>query len=86
MNEIKLRNFNLKEMPDGDLFEEVALRLRKQYLTQFNEQFLYGCFEFIFHKGKFIGVEDRPRFKRYSGADRLVLIDEKENQSERNRR
>ena len=58
------------EVSDEILFEEVASRLKNQYRKQHGIAFLYGCFEFIFHDGRFQGIEDRPRFKRYRSPGR----------------
>lgn len=64
----------LRSLPDAALFEEVAARLRNQYLVQHGLEFLFGCFEFIFHEGRFQGIEDRPRNKRYRSPGRLTSV------------
>lgn len=57
-------------MPNGVLFEAVASRLKSLYRREHGMDFLYGCFEFIFHEGRFQGIEDRPRSKRYRSPAR----------------
>ena len=64
----------LETVQDSTLFEEVAARLRKLYQEQHGMDFLYGCFEFIFHEGRFQGIEDRPRYKRYKSPGRLTPV------------
>lgn len=58
-------------LSDEILFEEVACRLKRLYRRQHQLEFLYGCFEFIFHDGRFQGIEDRPRYKRYRSPNRM---------------
>lgn len=60
----------LESVPDATLFEEVAKRLKRLYQTQHGLDFLFGVFEFIFHDGRFQGIEERPRFKRYRSLGR----------------
>ena len=64
----------IETIQDTTLFEEVASRLRKLYQDQHGMDFLYGCFEFIFHEGRFQGIEDRPRYKRYKSPCRLTPV------------
>lgn len=64
----------LESMSDPVLFEEVARRLKRQYRHQHGMEFQYGCFEFIFHEGRFQGVEDRPRYRRYKSPGRLTPV------------
>jgi len=59
---------------DAALFEEVARRLKRLYRSEHGLDFLYGCFEFIFHDGRFQGIEDRPRNKRYKSPGRLSPV------------
>ncbi len=58
-------------MPDEILFEEVASRLKRLYRKHYHLEFLYGCFEFVFHDGRFQGIEERPRYKRYRSPQRI---------------
>lgn len=55
----------LKNYEDSVLIEEVALRLQYQFRSENGREFRYGSFRFIFHDGRFQGVEDWPRNKRY---------------------
>lgn len=64
----------LASVSDNSLFEEVAARLKRRYREQHGLDFLYGCFEFYFHEGRFQGVEDRPRYKRYLSPGRLSVV------------
>ena len=64
----------LIEIPDEALFEEVAVRLKQLYRRQNGNDFLFGCFEFIFHQGRFQGIEERPRYKRYRSPVRLIPV------------
>ena len=56
---------NIKEATDEAVLEEAAKRLQGQYAREHGADFLYGTFRFIFHDGRFQGVEDWPRNKRY---------------------
>ena len=58
---------------DAEIFEEAAVRLCKQYRGQHGIDFQFGCFEFVFHDGRFQGIEERPRFKRYRSLSRLSI-------------
>ena len=68
------RTGGIEAISDTTLFEEVAARLRNLYQEQHSMEFLYGCFEFIFHEGRFQGIEDRPRYKRYKSPSRLSPV------------
>lgn len=67
----ELNPMSIAGLPDELLFEEVASRLKRIYRRQHQLDFLYGCFEFIFHDGRFQGIEERPRFKRYRSPQRM---------------
>ncbi|MBX9768891.1 MAG: hypothetical protein K2X47_16580 [Bdellovibrionales bacterium] len=58
-------------LSDEQILEEVAKRLQKQYQQEHGNEFLYGSFRFIFHDGRFQGVEDWPRNKRYVSPKRF---------------
>ncbi|MGE0631459.1 MAG: hypothetical protein AB7O96_03565 [Pseudobdellovibrionaceae bacterium] len=60
----------IRELSDNAVFEEAAKRLQKQYLREHSTEFAYGTFRFIFHDGRFQGVEDWPRNKRYVSPKR----------------
>ena len=74
MNNDGKKTGSFDAIPDTALFEEVAARLRKLYQAQHRIDFLYGCFEFIFHEGTFQGIEDRPRYERYKSPARLSSV------------
>ena len=54
----------VKDLTDEDVLEEAARRLQKQYADEHGVDFSYGTFRFVFHDGRFQGVEDWPRNKR----------------------
>ncbi len=60
----------IKELSDEVVLEEAARRLQAQYATEHGSEFAYGTFRFIFHDGRFQGVEDWPRNKRYTSPRR----------------
>ena len=45
--------------------QEVAQRLKEQYLKEHGSEFKFGTFRFVFHKGRFQGVEECLRNKKY---------------------
>lgn len=59
-----------KELTDEAVLEEAARRLQQQYMDEHGVEFAYGTFRFIFHDGRFQGVEDWPRNKRYVSPKR----------------
>lgn len=73
MKEVIL-NPQIKELSDNEVFEEAAKRLQKQYHQEQGTEFAYGTFRFIFHDGRFQGVEDWPRNKRYVSPKRNVRV------------
>lgn len=60
----------VKELTDETVLEEAARRLQKQYADEHGTDFSYGTFRFVFHDGRFQGVEDWPRNKRYVSPKR----------------
>jgi len=68
--EAKNLNLVLTDYSDEAILEEAARRLQKQYVTEHGVTFAYGTFRFIFHDGRFQGVEDWPRNKRYISPKR----------------
>lgn len=60
----------VKELTDEAVLEEAARRLQKQYADEHGTDFFYGTFRFVFHDGRFQGVEDWPRNKRYVSPKR----------------
>ena len=67
-------NGPIESLPDATLFEAVAARLKRLYKNQHGVDFLFGCFELLFHDGRFQGIEDRPRYKRYRSPGRLNSV------------
>jgi hypothetical protein len=63
--DIKEAGGPLPNISDIDLFRETAFRLSQQYQQQHNTPFLFGSFDFVFHKGVLRCIEERPRNKRY---------------------
>lgn len=55
----------IEKFDDNLVLEEAAKRLQRQYSKEHRIDFLYGTFRFLFHEGRFLGVEDWPRNKRY---------------------
>lgn len=60
----------VKDLTDEAVLEEAARRLQKQYADEHGADFSYGTFRFVFHDGRFQGVEDWPRNKRYVSPKR----------------
>lgn len=58
MSIIALKTFN-----NDDLFEEVAHRLKRLHLEKSGKEFLFGEIVFVFHDGKFQGVEERSKLR-----------------------
>lgn len=56
---------DISKLADDRVLEEAAKRLQAQYQKEHGSEFLYGSFRFVFHEGRFQGVEDWPRNKRY---------------------
>ena len=69
MIEIK-KNSTVIDLTDDAVLEEAARRLQKQYEVEHGANFSYGTFRFVFHDGRFQGVEDWPRNKRYVSPKR----------------
>lgn len=61
----------LSTLSDEMIFEEAAVRLKRQFLKDSGRDFKYGCFRFVFHDGRFQGVEDHPMNKRYWSPKRF---------------
>ena len=60
----------VNDLTDETVLEEAARRLQKQYADEHGADFSYGTFRFVFHDGRFQGVEDWPRNKRYVSPKR----------------
>lgn len=63
-------------LSDLDLFRETAIRLTRRYEQEHKIPFLFGSFDFVFHRGTLRCIEERPRNKHFfeEGAQRSVLI------------
>ena len=53
----------LKTFTNDDLFEEVAHRLRRMHLDKSGKEFLFGEIAFVFHDGKFLGIEEHSKLR-----------------------
>ena len=62
----------LQAVSDSLILEEAAARLKAQFVKESGSPFLYGTFRFVFHDGRFQGVEDWPRNKRYLSPERFT--------------
>ena len=62
----------LAQLQDEQVLEEAAKRLQQQYKGDHGTEFKYGSFRFIFHDGRFQGIEEWPRNKRYISPKRSV--------------
>ncbi len=61
----------LTKLSDDMVFEEAARRLRALYQQDHAVDFLYGTFRFLFHEGRFLGIEACPRNRCYSSPEAL---------------
>lgn len=62
----------LAQVSDEQILEEAASRLQMQHARATGGPLLYGSFRFIFHDGRFQGVEDWPRKKSYQSPERFA--------------
>ena len=62
---------DLSVLTDELILEEAAARLQAQYARENGSQLAFGTFRFVFHDGRFQGVEDWPRNKRYLSPERF---------------
>jgi len=69
----------LNAIPDGELFEEVARRLKGLFETTHRRKFNIGRFEFIFHNGAFRAIESWSKSKYYVSAGESVGSPEPDN-------
>lgn len=56
---------SIRSIPDGELFEEVARRLKQFFENTHRKEFHGGRFEFIFHNGVFRAIEGWSKAKCY---------------------
>lgn len=68
----------LTQIPDSEILEEAAARLQNKHARETGGKLLYGSFRFIFHNGRFQGVEDWPRKKSYLSPERFSSSRNKE--------
>jgi hypothetical protein len=68
----QIQTLDLAQLNDEQVLEEAAKRLQKQYRTDHGGEFMYGTFRFIFHDGRFQGVEEWPRNRRYMSPKRIA--------------
>lgn len=68
----------IAQIPDAEILEEAAARLQIKHARETGEKLLYGSFRFIFHDGRFQGVEDWPRKKSYLSPERFSGLRNKE--------
>jgi hypothetical protein len=61
----------LSGLSDEAILEEAANRLQTQFAKENGVRLHYGTFRFVFHDGRFQGVEDWPRNKRYVSPERF---------------
>ena len=61
----------LDQVPDSEILEEAANRLQAKHARESGEKLLFGSFRFIFHDGRFQGVEGWPRKRSYISPDRF---------------
>ena len=64
----------LAHVPDSEILEAAAERLQAQHVRATGGTLLYGSFRFIFHDGRFQGVEDWPRKKSYLSPARFSAL------------
>ena len=62
---------DLSIVSDEVILEEAAARLQAQYARENGSELAFGTFRFVFHDGRFQGVEDWPRNKRYLSPERF---------------
>ena len=61
----KTNGLKFSGIEDLELFEETVDRLCQKYRREHGIPFLYGSFEFVFHRGELKWIEERPRNKRF---------------------
>jgi len=56
---------DLVQISSKQLFEEVAKRLMEIYKAEHGQEFRFGIFEFVVHDGRFQGIEEHAKNKRF---------------------
>lgn len=64
----------LAATPDDHVFEEAARRLKRAFLKRTGVDFRHGHFEFLFHDGRFQGIEEHYRARPYLSPGRSGRI------------
>jgi len=59
------KSIDLSAVPDSVLFEAAANRLRSVYQKIHGIDFTFGFFSFVFHSGKFQGIEETSKLRLY---------------------
>lgn len=70
--DMKNDSASLAHIPDSQILEEAAARLQAKHTRETGGNLLFGSFRFIFHDGRFQGVEDWPRKKSYMSPERFA--------------
>ena len=60
-----MSKIGLEMFSDNSVVEEAARRLQKKFLELNGVDFRFGRFEFVFHDGKFQGIDERPYFRSF---------------------
>ena len=55
----------LKTFTDDAIFEEVVHRLKRRFCERNGLEFKFGRIEFVFHEGRFQGIEEKPCFRSF---------------------
>jgi len=55
----------LNELTDEELYGYIAERLKKGFRKKYRSDFRHGGFNFVFHNGRFVGVEEKLRHRAY---------------------
>ncbi len=69
----------LKTFSNEMIFEETAHRLKRLHFEKCGREFLFGDIAFVFHDGRFQGVEERSKLRifreqRHGGENYLEAI------------
>ena len=65
---------DLGNYADEYLFQEVANRLKRHFRLRAGTDFRFGAFEFVFHDGRFQGIDAKSKHKLYLSPARLAVI------------
>ena len=67
----------LDEVPDAALYSYIAKRLVCGYQKRRKEEFVFGQFVWIFHGGRFMGIEENQRHRAVWISSKGILTDSK---------